>query len=167
MAQIDLKDATIKIKDGAATQNEIEVTIGEGNLTWTERKNIEYVLDRGNLDEVREGDQAPVELSIDAIWEYIKSLSGSGTPTIEDALKNVNEASTWESSDSDACRPYAVDIEIYYVPDCATGDTELITFSDFRYEQLDHDLRAATISVSGRCNITMPTASRLAQSTGS
>jgi len=50
-AQIDLKNATLKIKDGGT--NEMEVTLGEGNLVYTERQNVEYTLDRGTLDEVR------------------------------------------------------------------------------------------------------------------
>lgn len=155
-AQIDLKNTTIKIKDGGS--NSIEVTIGEGNLTWSEKKNMEYVLNRGNLDEVREGDQVPVDLSFDFIWEYI--TGGPSTTTVvsvEDALKKTNGASAWVSSDAgDLCRPYAVDIEVEHNPTCGGGDTETLTFADFRYEQLDHDLRNASVACSGRCNITMP-----------
>lgn len=164
MPQIDIKKATIKVKGGNSGQ-EIEVKIGEGNVSWTERRNIEYTLDKGSLDEVREGDEVPVELSLDATWEYIKGTAATdGTPSIEDALKQVNAASGWVSSDADTCRPYAVDIEILYEPTPSScGDKETITFSDFRYEQLDHDLREGTISVSGQCNITKPTVVREAQ----
>jgi hypothetical protein len=164
-AQIDLKDCVISILDGTAgtSQNELVVKIGEGNLTYSERKNIEYVKDRGNLDVVREGDQEQLELRIDAVWEYIEEDTGE-TPTIEDALKQRGGASAWASSSSDACEPYAVDIEVVYTPDCSTGDVETLIFPDFRYEQLDHDLRAGTISVSGHCNVMEPTSSRAAQS---
>jgi len=166
-AQIDLKHATITLKDGGAgsAQQSIEVTIGEGNLTYTERKNIDYTLDRGNLDEVREGDQVPVDLSLDAVWEYIKGTVGTGgTPSIEDVLKRINAASAWVSTDADACRPFAVDVEIEYLPVPSTcGDKEVITFSDFRYEELAHDLRAGTIAVSGRCNVTQASVARTAQ----
>lgn len=166
-AQIDLKNATITIKDGGvgSLQNSIEVTIGEGNLTYTERKNIDYTLDRGNLDEVREGDQVPVDVSIDAIWEYITGGSASGaTPTIEDALKNRGPASGWISSDSDACRPFAVDLEIEYLPTPSTcGDKEIIIIPDFRYEEIAHDLRAGTFAISGRANVVEATAVRSAQ----
>jgi len=155
-AQIDLKQATLTIKDGGA--NTLLVKIGEGNLTFTERKNIEYVLDRGNLDEVREGDQAPVEVSFDFVWEYLMSEESTGAPpTIEEALTQTGHAAAWASSDTDACRPYAVDLVIVYDPTCATGDVETITLADFRFEQLDHDLRAGTVAVSGRCNITTST----------
>jgi hypothetical protein len=162
MAQIDLKRATLKVKDGGS--NEIEVTIGEGNLTYTERKTIEYTPDRGVLDEVKEGDEVPMEIRLDFVWEYITSRSSGATPSIEDALKNIGGAAGWASTDADACRPYAVDIEILYQPTPSTcGDQETITLPDFRYEQLDHDLRAGTISCTGRCNATTATAVKAAQ----
>lgn len=165
-AQIDLKKATVKIKDGSVTPKEIEVKIGEGNLTYTEARNIEYNLNRGSLTggTVREGDEVPVAVSLDFVWEYIK---GSGTtPSIEEAIKGIGIAETqgWISSDADACQPYAVDIEILYQPtpwNC--GDQETITLADFRWESLDHDLSAGTISCSGNCNITQVTAVREAQ----
>lgn len=167
-AQIDLKKATIRIKDGGvgSAQNSIEVTIGEGNLTYTERKNMEYTLDRGLLDEVREGDQVPVDISIDAVWEYITGGSASGAvPTIEDALKKRGPAAAWVSSDADACRPYAVDLEIEYLPTPSTcGDKEVITIPDFRYEEIAHDLRAGTFSISGRANVVEATPVRSVQS---
>ena len=163
-ATIDLKNATLTIQDGTGTPESIEVTIGEGNLTYTENRAIDYILDRGNLDDVREGDQAPVDVSFDFQWDYISSLSLSGTPTVEDALKAINEASTWVSVDTDACRPYAVDLIVLYTPTPTTcGDKETITFSDFRYETLEHDLREGTISCTGRCNVTTVTALREAQ----
>jgi hypothetical protein len=37
------------------------------------------------------------------------------------------------------------------VPQC-TGDQEEIVLEDFRWESLDHDLKAGTISCTGKCN---------------
>jgi hypothetical protein len=163
-AQIDLKYATIKLIDGTTpTANELSIVVGEGNLTYSEKKNIVYTLDRGNLDEIKEGDQVPMEVSFSLTWEYIKGAS-SGAPSAEDALKNTGPAAGWASSDSDACRPYAVDIELTYAPVPSTcGDKEVILFPDFRYESLDHDLRAGTISCAGKCNALAPTITRSAQ----
>lgn len=157
MAKIDLKDATIKILDGGTGtgQESITVKLGDGNLTWSRRRNMEYIMDGGNLDGVREGDQEPVELSLDAVWEFITASTGN-TPTIEDALTQSGEASSWVSSGADDCEPYAVDIEITYNPNCGSVGTETITFSEFRYEQIDHDLRAGTFAISGRCNEVAP-----------
>lgn len=164
MAQIDIKNTVMKIKGGDGEQ--LEINIGEGTITYSERRNIEYTLNRGILDEVKEGDQAPVEVRFDLVWEYIKgpgfsSTTGAGTPTPSDALKQVGGAGNWVSSDTDLCRPYAVDIEIEYTPNCVADD-ETITLADFRYEQIDHDLSAGTLAVTGKCNITQPTSVRSA-----
>lgn len=163
-AQIDMKNAYLYIKSG--NSQSIIVKIGEGNMTYTERVEREYTLDRGVLDEIRNGDEVPVEVRFDFTWEYIKGPSSgsdsTGTPTVEDCLKNTGAAADWTSSDTDTCRPFAVDLEIEYIPDCTTGDKENITLADFRYEQLDHDLRAGTVAISGRCNITSVTSVRAA-----
>jgi len=165
-AQIDLKYATIIIRDGDTPPNELEVKIGEGNLSYTEAKNIEYTLDRGLLDEVREGDQVPVDASLDFVWEYLKG--SGGIPSVEDALKKRGEAASWVSSDPDACRPYAVDLEIQYSPQpAACGDMEVITLQDFRYESLEHDLRGGAVAVAGKCNVTEASVVRKTNSTGS
>lgn len=156
-ANIDVKDTRMYIRDGGT--NQLEIKIGEGNFTWTETKNRDYILDRGTLDEVRNGDEAPVEVSFDILWDYIKG-AGGGVPTVEEALKNIGNASGWATSDTDACRPYAVDIVLIYDPACVTGDVEAVTFADFRYESLDHDLRGGSISCSGKCNVVVPTITR-------
>ncbi|MDB4726355.1 hypothetical protein OAF54_02870 [bacterium] len=169
-AQLDLKYALLKIKDGTTpTPLEITVKVGEGNLTWSENRNIEYVLDRGLIDEVREGDQVPMDVSFDFTWEFITGNDDTTTSpaTVEDALKRVGQAAGWISTDADQCRPYAVDIVVEYVPNCSDGsanaDQETITLPDFRWESVDHDLRAGTISVTGRCNAFVATTVREAQ----
>lgn len=168
MAKIDLKNATLTIQDGTSpTPNSVELTIGEGNLTFTETRNLEYTLNRGAIDEyaeVREADDTPVEVSFEIVWTYISGESSTGAlPTPVEALKKTGNASAWVSTDSDDCRPYAVDILITYEPPC-TGDSETMTLPDFRYEQLDYDLKAATISCSGKCLVTDITSVRTPQS---
>ena len=165
-AVIDLKDAVITIIDGTTPVNSVEVKVGEGNLTFSEKRNMQYILDRGVLDEVREGDEVPVDVSLNFVWEYLRAASGSGLPTVEEALKNIGEAAAWVSSDSDTCRPYAVDIKILYKPSpVSCGDQETILLSDFRWEGLDHDLRGGAVAVTGKCNVTQATVSRQANST--
>jgi len=159
MAQIDIKNTELKLVDGTTpTANEIIIKVGEGNLTYSENRTIEYTLDRGRIDEVREGDEVPMDVSFDLLWEFITgNLDSAGVPpTVEDVLKNQNNAATWISSDPDACRPFAVDVVVENVPNCGAGaptqEQEFITLPDFRYETLDHDVRAGTIAVSGKCN---------------
>jgi hypothetical protein len=168
-AQIDLKNALVKLRDGTpGTPVEITIKVGEGNLTYSEKRNMIYTLDRGVLDEVREGDQVPVDVAFGLIWEYITGGDYTGAVgTVEDFLKKRGLYAGNVSSDSDACRPYAVDVVVEYEPPCAPGSTnpkpnETIILADFRYESLDHDLRAATIACTGKCNVVQATSTRSA-----
>ena len=140
---------------------QVELRIGEGNLTWTEAKEYEYVLDRGDLDTVREGDQQPVEVNIDLMYEfYTNGSGGAWLPSPVDFLKQQGEASELSSSSGDPCEPFAIDIYVEYDPPCGSEENENYTFPDFRYESLEFDIREATISVSGRCNAVEPTVTR-------
>ena len=164
MAVIDLKATTINIVAGG-TDEDVEVKIGEGNLTYNERRNMEYIKDKGLLDTVREGDEEPIEVRMDFQWEYLKSDSAATVPTIEEALKREGVSAAWTSSAADVCEPYAVDIEVINDPDCAgtiTEPVEVITLSDFRWESLEHDMRGGSVAVAGNCNVTRATLQRLA-----
>jgi len=139
----------------------LEVKVGEGNVTWTETLNRDYIKDRGNLDTVRNGDQEPVDVKFEFTWEWITAVTGSGVPTLEDALKNRGEASTWVTTDSDVCAPYCVDIIIWYDPGCGGNNTEKIELPYFRYESLDHNISDSQISCTGKCNVVEATATRI------
>jgi hypothetical protein len=137
----------------------IDVTVGEGNITWTEAKEYEYLLDRGDLDTVREGDEQPLEVSLEFVYEAIVTGT-SETVTPVDAVKGSGGAAEWVSSSSDLCEPYAVDMEILHCVPCGTVEDEDVVFPDFRYESLEFDLGEATIAVSGRCNASEATVTR-------
>lgn len=129
----------------------LKIRIGDGNVSWTEKRPVTYVKDRGLLDTVRLGDQEPVEVKFDATWVFLTASNTETAPTIEDALKNRNLASSWISSSTDPCEPYSLNIVIVYVPPCATpGETYII--SDFRYEEIGHDLKQGQLAMSGKCN---------------
>lgn len=151
--------AALDVVSCSAAIKYIDVKVGEGTLTFSEKRNMQYTLDRGKLDEVREGDEVPMDVKFDFVWEYIKGPAIAGNPTVPDALKKIGLASTWISSDADSCKPYAVDLVVLYVPAC-TGDQEEITLPDFRYEDLSFDLKAGTVSCSGKCNAKQANASR-------
>jgi len=141
---------------------ELEIKIGDGNLVYTEANEYEYDLDRGVLDTVRAGDQVPLDLSLDFVYEYITTGTGE-TVSPMDALKQIGDASEWRSSSSDPCEPYAVDVEVIHTPICTTQEIETTVFNDFRSESRQADLGEANVSVSGRCNVTQPTITRTAQ----
>lgn len=158
MSVIDLKNTIIQVRGGGVGEK-VTVVLGEGNLTYDEKRNMEYVKDRGILDTVREGDQEPMDVRLDATWEFI---TGSGSDiTIEDAMKQRNNASDWTSTSADECEPYAVDIYILYSPICAGGaQGETIVLPDFRWETISHDAKAGTLSFTGKSNATQATATR-------
>lgn len=159
--QIDLKDAVITFSDGTGTPNTLAIKIGEGNLTYSESRNMQYTLNRGLLDEVREGDEVPVDVSLDILWDFLtRAVVSGGTPSPEDFLKKRGNAAAYISTDSDLCRPYAIDIIIVYTPSCAAESAETITLSDYRWEGISHDLRAGTLATTGKCNITEATSAR-------
>jgi hypothetical protein len=161
-SDVDAADAmTIPILASTGA-NILEVKVGEGNLTYSENRNIEYRRNRGKLDTVREGDEEPVEVNIDFVWEYLRSDEGEPV-TIEEALKKVGAASTWVSSSIDPCEPYCLDIQIRYHPPCDTALDEIIVLEDFRWESLDHNLSDGSVACKGHCNIVAPTVTRVAQ----
>lgn len=158
---------TPAIATGGVTDNavvtfqsqQVAIKVGDGNVTWTENKEYNYDLDRGNLDTVREGDQIPMDVTIDMTYEHVRT----GTSEVispDDALKGINSASEWVSSSSDACEPYAVDVVLEHVTPCGSAQDETVTLPDFRWESLSHDIDGATISTTGRCNATAPTVAR-------
>jgi len=140
----------------------IEIKVGNGNLTWSEKREFDYVRDRGDLDTVRRGDEQPVEVKLDLLYEfYTNGSGGAWLPSPIDFLKQQGEASTIASSSSDPCEPFAIDIEVVYDPPCGSELNEDYTFPDFRYESLEFNLRDATISVTGKCNSVEPGVSRV------
>lgn len=159
MARLDLKKCTIRIKGGGVGQS-LEVKVGDGSLDYTEQKAREYLLDRGVIDDVRDGDETPMEVSMAFTWEFLRS-DGAEDITPEEALKKTGAASAWESTDEDACRPYAVDIEVEYDPDCSPTKGELYVFPEFRWENLSHNFKDASVSVSGKCRATEATVTRV------
>lgn len=140
--------------------HQIDVTIGDGNCTYDEKRKFKYVLNRGRLNTVRQDADVPVDVTIDATWEFLRGDTGD-PPTIEDVLKQRGNASTWVSSSADKCEPYAVIIEIEYDPPCPGTKRELIEIHDFRYESFSHDLLKGTLAVKGMANVTDATVTRV------
>ncbi|MCK4500441.1 hypothetical protein KAU11_08080 [Candidatus Babeliales bacterium] len=129
----------------------IEVEIGEGNLTYSEKRPLEYVTNGNEISEVREADEEALDLKMDFTW---KRVAGDFAALID---KIDNRSGTQTSSDAIECRPYAVDVQVRYPDACLTESEKNINYDDFRYETLDYDAKAGTISVSGKCNISYPT----------
>jgi len=153
----------------AATDNEvitfhphqIEVRIGEGNFTYDKKRSRQYKKNRGRLDVVRDGDEEQLDITFDFVWDHIIGTSGDPV-NVEEALDGIGNASSWVSSATESCEPYAVDLIILYKPICTSEDWEQIVFEDFRYESLNHNLKEGTVACKGSCNRTTPTITRIA-----
>ena len=138
---------------------ELDIKIGEGNLNYTEAREMEYLLDRGDLDTVREGDQQPLDVSLEFVYEHVTSGTDEDI-TPPDALKRINDAEEWVSSSDDPCEPYCVDIEIFHEVPCGADQDETTLLPDFRYESLEFNISDSTIAVSGKCNSKVATVTR-------
>lgn len=141
--------------------HEIEAVIGEGNLTYSEKRTFKYQLNRGRLDTVKEEDEQPMEIKLDFTWEFLTSNTGE-IPTIEEVFKQTGNAADWVSTSEDPCEPYAVNIVITNIPPCEDVPHEEIILPDFRWEDLSHDAKQSTVSVTGKCNATRAIVTRAA-----
>jgi hypothetical protein len=140
----------------------LQVRVGEGTLTWSEKKPREYKKDRGRLYEVRNGDEEPMDVTLQFLYELLTASSGD-PPTPEDVLKRRGEADDWVSTASDPCSPYCVNIRLDHQPaGCSTFDKERVILPFFYYESLDHNPKEGSINVQGKCNATEATVSRIA-----
>ena len=137
---------------------ELEVSIGDGDLKYSENSQYKYDLDRGRLDTVRDGDEVPMDVNMNFTWSYTKSGTGEPIAPIE-AIKGIGAAVEWVST-GDACEPYAVDLEVRNVPKCAASYKETYLFPAFRAEKRDHDFKNANVAVNGKCNATEPVITR-------
>jgi len=129
------------------------------NLTYTEHNEYSYDLDRGDLDTVREGNQVPMDVKLDAVFEHITQGTSEAVSPM-DALKGIGGADEWVSASDDPCEPYCIDLIVKHTPPCGTAQLETVTFPDFRSESREINYKDATISVSGKCKATEPTVTR-------
>ncbi len=138
----------------------INIKIGEGNLTYTEHKEFKYMLDRGNLDVVRDADEKPVDVKTDFVYDFVTTGTDEDITPI-DALKRQGAATEWVNSSHDKCEPYSVDLEIIQEPPCSGEEDEVTLLPAFRYETLEFNLKDATIAVTGKCNVEQATVLRV------
>ncbi len=138
---------------------QLDIKIGEGELTYTENTNNLYDLDRGDLDTVREGDEVPMDVTLAFTYEHI--TTGTNEPIAPmDALKRRGSASEWVSSATDKCEPFAVDVVVVHTPPCGTNQVETTTFPDFRSDKREVKFKDALITITGKCNAVDPIVER-------
>jgi hypothetical protein len=191
--KIDLKNCTLFIRrtpeaatpPGSTQGDYLIVKFGEGNFNYTIRRNFTYELDRGKLDDVRRGDEAPLDVSFGGKYEYIQSINPGVDPlktdlanayrnqlTLQEAMrgKRFDPALThpWvdagvEREEWLACSPYCTALELHNdlrreCPDLLNVPGEALLFRYFRAEAVDNDTKAGTVAVTGKADILRPLA---------
>lgn len=136
--------------------------VGDGTLSWSEGKDIQYKVDKGLLDRVATGDEQEMSVDAEFTWEEYTAVALSGTPTPLDILLQTGEAAAYVStSDSSGCPPYCVDLEVEVNPGCALT-REFIRFEEFYWNDVNPVLKDGKISFKGVCNRVKPSVYRVA-----
>ena len=145
----------------------MRMKVGDGTMSYDEKRTVEYKKDRGLLDTVRLGDQDPMEVKFDLRWEFLLADSTdpatSSYPSPEDVMKQRGGASNWVSTSPDPCEPYCIDIYVVYMPLCPAVKYETYLLHMFRYETLNHEFKQGMIAATGKCNVQTAVVSRLPQ----
>lgn len=140
----------------------LKIKVGDGTLTYSEKVTREFKMDRGRLYQVRNGDEVPMDVSTQFMYEELTASDpNTDPPTPEDVLKKRGAAADWVNTNPDTCAPHAVNIRFDHIPPCETFLTERVILKQFYYEELNHDLKAGTISCTGKCNATEALVTRL------
>jgi hypothetical protein len=78
MGQRSLRDATISVLDGDSQR--VTVKIGSGSFAFSEKRTVNHTLNKGQLDITQEGDDSPVDVSFDFVWDKLKPIPGYVAP---------------------------------------------------------------------------------------
>jgi hypothetical protein len=155
---IDLKNCNLYILD-ATGSNYIVVRIGEGTLTYSTKRDVQQRKSRGNLWQIREGEEQVTEVSFQFIWDSITS-SGDEPPTVEEALYGLAPGWTSASAGIDPNGPFTTNLQLVNQVPCygiAGGFiTETFNFPIFSHESFDQSVKDSTVDCKGFSNRTKP-----------
>ena len=145
----------------------IQIKVGDGTITWSEKTPMEYKLDKGRLDQIRNADQVPMDVSLTLMYEELTASDpNTNPPTPEDVIKRRGAAADWVSANTaNPCAPYCINIRLDHIPpNCTSIDIERVILPMFYSEELNHDPKAGTIAVTGKCNAIEAQVTRIPQS---
>lgn len=122
----NLRDCRLRILDGAGTPATKEVTLLEGNLSWSESDPIIEIKDRGALLHLRKGDEMSIAGSVSTKYDEIYLASGGTVYQFVNKLGPYSSLVGTRDADGDV---FTLDWEFYFA-DPTGGTGELIKFSD-------------------------------------
>ncbi|HHA19193.1 MAG TPA: hypothetical protein ENK70_05755 [Methylophaga sp.] len=140
MSRRGLRDAVLTIQDGFGQS--VAVKIGKGTISWTEKRNIEYIRNRGNLYCVKQLKDDATEVQFSFRWEWLSNITGV---SIYEALTCSIEG--WQTTGG-FCEPPAVDLYLTITPkNCE--ESEIIVFNEFRLTLRNPSIREGQIRARG------------------
>jgi hypothetical protein len=155
---IELKNCNLYILD-ATGSNYLAVRIGEGTLTYSTKKDIIPRKSRGNLYQLREGEEQVTEVNFQFIWDNITS-SGEEPPTVEEALDGLAPGWVSASNAVDPHGPYTTNLQLVNQVPCygVSGGfiTETFNFPIFAYTDLSHSVKDSMVDCKGISNRPKP-----------
>jgi hypothetical protein len=162
----NLSDGQLTIKDGSTPTIEVVVAVEEGDLNIVIHRDRKVIMNRGTLDQVREGVDVPVDISWSMIFtEFL--TSGTTTLTPYEILTQLGNAAAGGDNSTagtraDSAEAYCVDLSFLITNPDSAGTNETILLSDFFMEEINFQEGDdySTLSVSGRAMITEPSISQ-------
>ncbi len=140
---------------------------GEGNLEWTLAKDVEYEGDRKKLDDVTQGAESPLEVTLEGKLTFTASM-GNEPATVHEIVtgmdfatgqsKFAGTAEPWLSSYG--CPPYACELELHLIPqlECPTveipGEAHLFRF--FRAPSIGWNISSKRTNCRGAAHVVAP-----------
>lgn len=160
----NFRDGIMTIKDGTGTPNELEVVLDQGDVSYTENRNVNTILDRGVLYAFREGDDQPVEVTFSIM---LTGITGEGASVeVRDALLHVGNASSWVNTSTKTGELPSNDIEFVILDpsplNAGSATDEKLTFPNFVVTSISlaEDQSATRVTVTGQCLAKSPTIAR-------
>lgn len=138
----------------------VTARVGSGTIDWTESDEPIFDLDRGFLADVRSGDEQPMQVNFSFVFDWLRASSGDPI-TIYEALHRIGGAAGWHSASDDPCQPYCVEVFIEDIPPCGSEQAEVMIFPQFYKTSVNPTFEDALVSISGQCNATRPTITRV------
>ena len=138
---------------------QVYIKIGDGNLTYTEHRDYQYLLDRGLLDTVREPKDVPMDVKLDAVYEHITSGTSDNVCPMERA-EGAQQRGGMGQFGSRRLRAVLRGRAGGLQPALRPVNRETTVFPMFRAETREINYSAATIVFTGKCMAKEPTVYR-------
>ena len=154
MATRNLRDGVLSVYDKGRAHH-MTVSLDSGDLSWTETQNVLEISDRGVLDHVRSGDEAPMDISFSVKYQGLYTVGGAAGVTPYEAIKGVSGAAAYVNT-------LATDVHCsslqFQVLDTSDDVEETVIFRDFYYSSIEfaEGDEYNTLSVTGRSFRTAP-----------